>query len=171
MALFAGKIQDLKALYINQLRLMLSTERHIAEALPEMEDAAADAQLTSALRQHREETQLHAFHLEQILTGAVGEFEERKCGVSTAMIGSARDIIKHTDEGPLRDIGIIASAQRIEHFEIASYGTLRTWAQMLGLNDHIAVIDGTLQQEYQADETLTAIAERLNPFVNVKVAA
>lgn len=171
MALFAGKIQDLKALYINQLRLMLSTERHIAEALPEMEDAAADAQLTSALRQHREETQLHAFHLEQILTGAVGEFEERKCGVSTAMIGAARDIIKHTDEGPLRDIGIIASAQRIEHFEIASYGTLRTWAQMLGLNDHIAVIDTTLQQEYHADETLTAIAERLNPFVNVKVAA
>lgn len=171
MALFAGKMQDLKALYINQLRLMLSTERHIAEALPEMEDAAADARLTSALRHHREETQLHAFHLEQILSAAVGDDEERKCGVSTALICAGKEIIKHTDEGPLRDIGIIASAQRVEHFEIASYGTLRVWAQMLGFNDHVVVIDATLKQEHHADETLTAIAEGLNSHVSSRVAA
>jgi ferritin-like metal-binding protein YciE len=171
MALFAGKIQDLKALYIHQLRLMLSTERQIKEALPEMEDGAADAQLTTALRLHREETQLHAFHLEQILRALVGDDEERKCGVITALIGAGKDIIKHTDEGPLRDIGIIASAQRVEHFEIASYGTLRTWAQMLGFNDHAATIDTTLQQEHHADETLTSIAERLNSRVSAKVAA
>lgn len=171
MALFAGKIQDLKALYIHQLRLMLSTERHIMEALPEMEDAAADAQLTSALRRHREETQLHAFHLEQILCAIVGENEERKCGVSTALIGAGKDIIKHTDEGPLRDIGIIASAQRVEHFEIASYGALKTWAQMLGFEDHAATIDMTLQQEHHADETFGKIAERLNSVVSAKVAA
>lgn len=171
MALFAGKIHDLKALYIHQLRLMLSTERHIVDALPEMEDAAADAQLTSALRRHREETQLHAFHLEQILCALVGENEERKCGVIVALIGAGKDIIKHTDEGPLRDIGIIASAQNIEHFEIASYGALRTWAQMLGFEDHVATIDSTLQQEHHADDTLTTIAERPNALISAKVAA
>ncbi len=171
MALFSGKIQDLKALYIHQLRLMLSTERQIVAALPEMEDGAADAQLTTALRLHREETRLHVFHIEQILCAIAGDDEDRKCAVITALIGAGKDIIKHIDEGPLRDIGIIASAQRIEHFEIASYGTLRVWAQMLGFNDHAATIDTTLKQEHHADETLTTIAERLNSLVGVKVAA
>jgi ferritin-like metal-binding protein YciE len=171
MALFSETIRDLKALYIHQLRLMLSSERHLMEALPEMEQAAADPELSSALHFHQRQTQLHAFHLEQILRELAGDDVDKKCAVTTALISAAKDIIKNTGEGPLRDAGIIASAQCVEHYEMASYGTLRNWARMLGLTNHAVLFDTTLQEERQADLLLTTISERLNSLACASIAA
>jgi len=171
MALFSETIRDLKALYIHQLRLMLSSERHLMEALPEMEQAAADPELSSALHVHQGQTQLHAFHLEQILRELVGDDVDKKCAVTTALISAAKDIIKNTGEGPLRDAGIIASAQCVEHFEMASYGVLRNWARMLGFTNHAVLFDTTLQEERQADLLLTTNSERLNSLACASIAA
>jgi ferritin-like metal-binding protein YciE len=166
MALFSETIRDLKALYIHQLRLMLSSERHLMEALPEMEQAAADPELSSALHFHQGQTQLHAFHLEQILRELAGDDVDKRCAVTTGLISAARDIIKNTGEGPVRDAGIIASAQCVEHYEIGFYGTLRNWARMLGFTSHAVIFDTTLQEERQSDLLLTTISERLNSLAS-----
>jgi ferritin-like metal-binding protein YciE len=141
---------------------MLSAERQIIDALPDMEEASTDAQLRSALHTHREESLLHADRVEQILTEVAGDTEDKKCAIAAALISSGKDIIKNAVEGSVRDAGIIASAQKVEHFEIASYGTLRSWAATLSLPAHAAMLDVTVKEEGNADHVLTPIAERLN---------
>jgi ferritin-like metal-binding protein YciE len=141
---------------------MLSAERQIIDALPDMEEASTDAQLKSALHTHREEGLLQADRVEQILSEVAGDTEDTKCAVVAALISSGKDMVKNTVEGSVRDAGIIASAQKVEHFEIASYGTLRSWAATLSLPAHAAMLDVTVKEEGNADHVLTPIAERLN---------
>jgi ferritin-like metal-binding protein YciE len=172
MALFSESIRDLKTLYIHELRSMLSSERQIIDALPEMEEAATDPQLKAALHTHREETVLQADRLEQILTEVAGDTDDKKCAVTAELISSGKSLIKDSVEGSLRDEAIIASAQKVEHFEIACYGTLRSWAASLRLPAHAAMLDITAKEEGNADHALTAVAERLNAEVaSIRAAA
>jgi ferritin-like metal-binding protein YciE len=171
MALFSETIRDLKTLYIHELRSMLSSERQIYEALPNMEEAATDPQLKAALHTHREETLLQADRLQQILTEVAGDTDDKKCAVTAELISSGKSLIKDAVEGPIRDEAIIASAQRVEHFEMTSYGTLRSWASSLRLSAHAAMLDITLKEEGNADHVLTPIAERLNTELAITRAA
>jgi ferritin-like metal-binding protein YciE len=171
MALFAGNIDDLKALYTNQLRSLLSSEEQITEALPKMAEAATDSQLKQALQSHLQETEQHVDRLEQILGQIEGETSDKKCAVTAALISAGENIIKSTKDMAVRDAGIIASAQKVEHFEMASYGTARSWAETLGFNDQAAMLDKTLQEEGHADHLLTTISERMNPQASGRRAA
>jgi len=172
MALFSESIRDPKTLYIHELRSMLSSERQIIDALPDMEEAATDPQLKAALHTHREETVLQADRLEQILTEVAGDTDDKKSSVTAELISSGKSLIKDAVEGSIRDEAIIASAQKVEHFEIASYGTLRSWAASLSLPAHAAMLDITLKEEGNADHALTAVAERLNTeFASLRAAA
>ena len=162
MALFSGNIEDLRSLYTTQLRYLLSTEQQLTKALPEMSEAATDPQLKQALQSHLQETEVHEQRLEQILGELAGDVDEKKCAVTAALIAAGEGVIKDTEDDSTRDAGIIASAQKVEHFEMASYGSVRNWAQVLGYQNHAELLNQTLQEEGHADKLLTSIAERTN---------
>lgn len=130
-------IKSFKSLYTLQLRYLLSTENQIVKGLEKMIEHASDQQLKQAFQSHLQETETHVNRLEQII-GEVndGEVSDKKDPIITALIGSGENIVKESDAGPVRDAGLLASAQKIEHYEIASYGSAHNWATLLGLPKH-----------------------------------
>jgi ferritin-like metal-binding protein YciE len=163
MKFFSENIEDLKHLYVSRLKMLLSTERQLVDALPQMKEAATDTQLKDTLQTHLQEARLQVVRLETILNELVGEVSDKKCRVTSALIGFGEDTIKETSDSAVRDAGIIAAAQQIEHFEIASYGTVRSWAQILGYRHHAEALEQTIQEEEHTDKLLTTISERANP--------
>jgi ferritin-like metal-binding protein YciE len=162
MALFSGNIEDLKTLYTTQLRFLLSTEQQIIKALPKMIEAATEPQLKQALQTHLQETEIQEERLEEILAELTGETDEKKCATTAALLSAGETIIKDTKDDSTRDAGIIASAQKVEHFEMASYGAVRNWAMVLGYAQHAEMLNKTLQEEGHADKVLTSISDRAN---------
>lgn len=163
MALFAGNIDDLRSLYTTQLRYLMSTEEQIQKGLPKMIEAATDPQLKRALQTHLEETRQQAHRLETILQDLRGDDDDKKCSVTSALISAGETTIKAANDNAVRDAGIIGAAQKIEHFEIASYGTVASWAQILGETQHGQLLRQTLQEEKHADQVLSGIAGERNP--------
>ncbi len=164
MKFFSANIDSLRELYINQLRTLLSSEEQITEALPKMISKATDTQLKQALQSHLQETEVHVARMEKILSENGGKADAVKCKITAALISGADEMIKDVTDESVRDAVIIASAQRVEHFEIASYGTVRNWARILGENRHAQILDQTLQEEGHADQLLTSISDRVNPY-------
>ncbi len=154
---------DLKSLYIGQLRYLLSTEKQTIEGLDSMIKHAQDEQLQQAFQSHQQETRVQADRLTQIL----GELQDDgtddlKDPIITALIGSGVNIVRESSEGPVRDAGLIATAQKIEHYEIASYGAAQDWAKTLGLTQQAALLEKTLNEEKHSDVLLSSIAAREN---------
>jgi ferritin-like metal-binding protein YciE len=164
MKFFSDNIESLRELYVNQVRSLLSTEQQITEALPKMIEKATDTQLKQALHSHLQETQVHVSRLEKILAEDGGKVEAIKCKATAALISGADDMIKEAKDESVRDAVIIASAQKVEHFEIASYGTVRSWANILGKSGDAQILEQTLQEEGHADKLLTSISDRVNPY-------
>lgn len=162
MKFFSENIDDLKQLYVSKLQMLLSTERQIIEALPKMKESATDMQLKDALQSHLQETRVQAQRLESILNETQGQAAEKKCKVTSAMITAGEDIISDTKDSAVRDAAIIAAAQSIEHHEIAAYGTVRNFAQILGFSNQAELLNQTLQEEGHADKLLTSISDRAN---------
>ena len=155
-------IQNFKSLYTLQLRYLLSAENQAVDGFDTMIDAAQDEQLKQAFQSHQRETRIQADRLQQMLTDLQGDTDEKKCAVTAALVASAANIIKESEAGPIRDAGLLASAQKVEHFEIASYGSARDWATQLGLTDHAASLDKTLEEEKHANQLLNSMAQRAN---------
>src|SRR4051794_9455972 len=153
---------NLRELYTAQLRYLLSTENQIVKSLPVMIGHADDTQLKQAFQSHLQETQEHVTRLESLLGELTGSSDDNKDPILTAIVGSGENITKETDSGPVRDAGLIATAQKVEHYEIASYGSARDWARQLGLTNHVSVLQKTLDEEKHADSLLTGIAQRTN---------
>ncbi len=164
MKFFSANIESLRELYINQLRMLVSTEQQIVEALPEMIDKAADPQLKQALQSHLQETEAHVTRLQQILTERGHDTDPLKCKATAALITEAEDLIHDATDESVRDVAIIAAAQRVEHYEIAAYGAVRNWARILGETRQANLLDQTIKEEGHADHLLTQIAERVNPY-------
>jgi ferritin-like metal-binding protein YciE len=164
MALFSGNIDDLRTLYTNQLRHLLSTEEQIIDALPKMVDSATDMQLKNALQTHLQETKVHWKRLDEILKNLTGDSDNSKtCSVTDELIDTGETVVKSAKDTAVRDAAIIAAAQKIEHFEIASYGTARDWANLLGETQQAALLQQTLDEEKHADKLLTEISHERNP--------
>ena len=155
-------IKNFRSLYTLQLRYLLSAENQIVEGLESMTKHAADEQLQQAFQSHRQESQLHAQRLEQMLGDLDGNADDKKCAVTAALVASAENIVKESEAGPVRDAGLLASAQKVEHFEMASYGSARDWARLLSLPQHAELLQKTLDEEKHADHLLNTIAERAN---------
>ncbi len=153
---------DLRSLYTGQLRYLHSTETQIVKGLEDMISHAQDAQLQSAFRTHQQESETQAQRLEQILTELRGDDDDKKDPIITALIGSGVNIVRESSEGPVRDAGLIATAQKIEHYEIASYGSAIAWANVLGLTQHAALLEQSLQEEKKTDALLTQLARSGN---------
>jgi ferritin-like metal-binding protein YciE len=162
MKLFSADLDSLRDLYRNQLRMLLSTEQQITEALPTMIEKATDVQLKQAFQSHLQETRVHVTRLQDILREELREAEPIKCKVLSALVSEAEGMIKDATDLTVRDVALIAAAQRVEHYEIASYGAVRRWAQILGEAEQAALLDQTIQEEGHADHLLTSIADRVN---------
>lgn len=162
MKFFSENLETLRELYINQLRMLVSTEQQITEALPRMIEKATDTQLKQAFQSHLQETNVHVTRLQQILRQEKADIEPLKCKVLVALVSEAEDMIKDASDTSVRDAALIAAAQRVEHYEIASYGAVRHWAQILGRNEQATLLDQTIKEEGHADHLLTTIAERVN---------
>jgi ferritin-like metal-binding protein YciE len=164
MKFFSANIQSLRELYLNQLRMLLSTEQQITEALPKMVEKATDVQLKQAFESHLQETRVHVTRLEQILMNTPDGAEPLKGKVTAELIVEAEDLIKDATDESVRDAALIAAAQRVEHYEIAAYGAVRNWARILGEMQQAEILDKTIKEEGHADHLLTSIADRVNPY-------
>lgn len=162
MKFLSANLQNLKQLYIDQLRQLHSTETQIIDALPKMIEKSSDPQLKQALQSHLQETKGHVTRLDQVLQNVAGEVDPKKSKGIAALISEGEDVIKDASDEAVRDAGIIASAQKVEHYEMAAYGTARTFAEILGLTQHADLLEQTLEEEKHADATLTQIADTAN---------
>jgi len=157
-----NEYDDLRSLYIGQLQYLLSTETQIVKGLESMIEHAEDTQLKQAFQSHQQETEVQADRLRTLLTELTDDDDDKKDPITTALISSGVNIVRESSEGPVRDAGLIATAQKIEHYEIASYGSARDWATILGLTEHAQLLGKTLEEEKHADHLLTTIAQREN---------
>jgi ferritin-like metal-binding protein YciE len=164
MKVFSANLDNLRKLYINQLQMLLSTENQILEALPTMTGNARDVQLRQAFQSHAQVTTVHAQRLEEMLTAMTGEAREVKCRVMAALAAETEDMVKDAADDSVRDAALISAAQRVEHYEIACYGAVRRWAELLGETRHAELLDKTIHEEGHADHLLTEIAQRINLY-------
>ena len=162
MKFFSANLDSLRKLYIDQLQQLHSAETQITEALPKMIQSATEPQLKNALQTHLQETKGHVARLEQILNQATGSVESKKSKGMAALITEGEDVIKDAADNSVRDAGIIAAAQKVEHYEMAAYGTVRTFAEILGHDAQAALLDQTLEEEKHADSVLTQISDTAN---------
>ena len=162
MRFFSANLDNLRKLYLDQLQQLHCAETQITEALPKMIDAATEPQLKEALQSHLGETKGHVSRVEQILREAAGSVDTKKSKGMAALITEGEDVIKDATDDSVRDAGIIAAAQKVEHYEIAAYGTVRTFAEILGESNHAELLEQTLEEEKHADEVLTAISDMAN---------
>ena len=162
MKFFSANLDSLRKLYFDQLQQLHSAETQIIEALPKMIQSATEPQLKNALQTHLQETKGHVARLEQILNEAKGSVDSKKSKGMAALITEGEDVIKDAADQSVRDAGIIAAAQKVEHYEIAAYGTVRNFAEILGKDSDAGLLDQTLEEEKLADSILTGISDTAN---------
>jgi ferritin-like metal-binding protein YciE len=162
MKLFSANIESLQGLYISNLKKALDMEQKITKALPDLIENSTDPQLVAAFQQHLEETRGHVTKVEGLLRRAIGETETETCKVINGLTTEASDTIKDVTDPTVRDIALIGAAQQVEHHEIAVYGTLRNWAELLGMSEDAIVLESIEAEEVNADEVLTGLSERVN---------
>jgi ferritin-like metal-binding protein YciE len=162
MKLFSDNIEDLRALYIANLKKALDMEQKITKALPTMIEKSTDTRLAKAFRDHLQQTQGHVTQVEGLLHSATGEADTSTCKVISALISETEDGIKDAGDTSIRDITLIGAAQQVEHHEIAVYGTLRSWAELLGDDNAADVLENILEEEKEADELLSTISDTVN---------
>ena len=162
MKLFSANIEDLRTLYVNNLKKALDMEQQITEALPKMIEKSRDPQLATAFRDHLQQTQGHVSKVESLLAEAIGDAETSTCKAIDGLITEAEDGLKDATDAPIRDITLIAAGQQVEHHEIAVYGTLRTWATILGRTTDAQLLQSILNEEKAADKLLTSLSEAIN---------
>ena len=158
---------SLRELYVGQLRHLLSTENQIVKGLPDMIEHADDSQLKQAFQSHLQETKSHVTRVEALIAEVKrGDVDDKKDSILAAIVASGENITKESEPGAVRDAGLIATAQKVEHYEIASYGSARDWAVQLGLAAHAETLQKTLDEEKHADQVLTQVAQRTNATVS-----
>jgi ferritin-like metal-binding protein YciE len=162
MKFFSANLDSLRELYFDQLQQLHSAETQITEALPKMIQSATEPQLKNVLQTHLQETKGHVARLEQILNEAKGSVDSKRSKGMAALITEGEDVIKDAADQSVRDAGIIAAAQKVEHYEIAAYGSVRNYAEILGKDSDARLLDQTLEEEKHADSILTGISDTAN---------
>jgi ferritin-like metal-binding protein YciE len=170
MKFFSANLQDLHELYIHSLQKALDMEEQITKALPTMVERVTDTQLKQLFQSHLQETEIH-FTLVKglLLDGAAGEAGPIHCSVLASMAADAEDMVEDVSDPSARDAALIAAALQVGHYEIAVYGTLRTWAATLGEMTHAEILETILEDERHADFLLTEIAGRVNHNAEVHI--
>ena len=154
--------QGLKELYIDELKDLYNAENQLVKALPKMAKAASSEELRQGFEKHLEQTKGHVQRLEKIFQ-ALGESPKGKtCKGMQGLIEEGSEVTEEGYEGNVMDAALIGAAQRVEHYEIAGYGTVRSMAETLGEANHVSLLEETLEEEKETDEKLTELAEQIN---------
>jgi ferritin-like metal-binding protein YciE len=152
----------LKELYIDELKDLYSAETQLVKALPKMAKGAVSDELREGFEEHLEQTKGHVQRLEQIFE-ALGESPKgKKCKGMEGLIAEGSEVMEEDYEGNIMDAALIGAAQRVEHYEIAAYGTVRAMAEVLGEDEHVTLLTETLDEEKETDEKLTELAQEAN---------
>ena len=155
----ARELKKLDQLFHDTLKDIYFAEKKILSALPKMAKAARDGELQAAFEKHNGETETHVSRLEQVFSAIDAKPQGKTCDAIIGIIEEGQEIMKEYKGSPALDAGLVAAAQAVEHYEISRYGTLRTWAEELGLSDAAKLLEATLREEKATDEALTQIAE------------
>lgn len=155
----ASKMTTLEDLYTDMLKDLYSAEKQLVKALPKMAKNAQSPDLQKAFQEHLRQTEGHVERIERIFTDLEGSPRGKKCVGMEGLIEEGNEIIQEDAEPDVLDAGLIAAAQKVEHYEIASYGTARAWAERLGYDKAARLLQQTLDEESMANEKLTKIAE------------
>ncbi len=161
-------LNSLQDLLVAQLQDLYDAENQLVEALPKMAKTAASKQLKSAFESHLEETKNHVQRLEQVFKLLGKPAKGKTCQAMKGLVKEGSEMISEWGSDEVRDAGLIAAAQRVEHYEMAGYGCVRTWARQLGKADVVQLLEATLNEEKACDQKLNTIAESM---VNQKAAA
>lgn len=165
-----GKMEDSEFhdFFVDELKDIYWAEKHLAKALPKMKKAATSPELTAAFEKHTEETNTHIATLEQVFALLEEKAQAKKCDAMEGLLAEAEGIIEDTETGTMiRDAGLILAAQKVEHYEIATYGTLVVFANNMGHREVAELLQFTLENEKATDVALTQVAES---FVNEQAA-
>src|SRR6201993_3832672 len=153
---------SLRELYVNELKDLYNAETQLVKALPKMAKAASNAELRRGFEEHLRQTSEHVSRLEQIFEMLGEKATGKKCLGMEGLVKEGAETMSEDYEDAAKDAAIIGAAQRVEHYEIAGYGTVRAFAELLGENEHVSLLEQTLEEEKQTDEKLTQLAEQIN---------
>lgn len=155
----ASKMGTLEDLYTDLLKDLYSAEKQLVKALPKLAKNAQSPDLQRAFQEHLRQTEGHVERIERIFSDLDGSPRGKKCVGMEGLVEEGNELLKEKTEPEVLDAGLIAAAQKVEHYEIASYGTARAWAERLGYNQAARLLQQTLDEESMANEKLTRIAE------------
>ena len=153
------KLDSLETLFVEELRDLYSAENQLVKALPKMAKRASSEELKEAFEEHLELTREHVERLDEIFENLGKPAKGKTCKAMKGLIEEGSEVLEEHGEASVIDAALIAAAQKVEHYEIAAYGTVRTWAEMLDQDDAVDLLQQTLDEESEADEKLTEIAE------------
>ena len=156
------KLETLRELYIEELKDLYSAETQITKALPKLAETATNSALRQAFEHHLEETRNHVARLEQIFEKLDESAKGKTCEGMKGLLKEGDERAKEDGDTDVLDAGLISAAQRVEHYEIAAYGSARTYAELLGEKEAVRLLEQTLEEEKTADAKLTQVARKIN---------
>jgi len=154
--------QGLKELYIDELKDLYNAENQLVKALPKMAKAAESEELRQGFEEHLEQTRGHVRRLEEIFQALDESPKGKKCAGMEGLVKEGSEVMSDDFEGAVLDAALIGAAQRVEHYEIAAYGTVCEFARVLGESEHVSLLEQTLQEEKETDHKLTELSKRIN---------
>lgn len=169
MGLFSSmNFDSFETLFLDQLQDLYDAEQRLVKALPQMAQAAHEPSLKSAFQDHLRQTENHVKRLERVFQIMGKSAEGKTCQAMKGLVEEGQEVVSASGDSDVKDAALIAAAQRVEHYEIAAYGTARTFARHLGKNDAAQLLQQTLDEEGATDKKLTQLAERT---INAQAAA
>jgi ferritin-like metal-binding protein YciE len=159
-----GKVpnENFKKLYVNELKDLFSAENQLLKALPKMAKAASSDELRTGFEEHLEQTKVHVQRLEEIFESLDESPKGKKCVGMEGLVKEGSEVMEEDFEDAVLDAGLIGAARRVEHYEMAAYSAVCEFAKVLGQTKHASLLEKTLAEEKQTDETLAALAEEIN---------
>lgn len=154
-------LSTLEDLYVDELKDLYNAEKQIVKALPKMAKKASSPQLRTAFTNHLEQTRIHVQRLEQIFEERGMAARGKTCKGMEGLLAEGKELMEEEAEPAVMDAGLISAAQRVEHYEMAAYGSVRTYAETLGYADAANLLQQTLDEEGEADKKLTMLAESI----------
>ena len=154
-------MENLKELLVEELKDLYSAEKQIVKALPKIIRGASSSELKQAIQEHLDVTKNQVTRLEEVFSHLDEKPKAKHCKGMEGLLQEGAESLEEEDAGPLRDLQLIGAAQRVEHYEVAAYGTAKAMAEKLGLTEAVELLNETLEEEEEADEKLTEVAEGL----------
>lgn len=157
-------VENMEELMLDELKDLYSAEKQIVKALPKMAKACESDELKQAFQTHLEETKGHVERLDEIFQALGKSSRGKTCHGMQGLLEEGSEMLEEIEKGGVRDAALISAAQRVEHYEIAAYGSVREYAKLLGKKQIVSLLEQTLEEEKATDEKLTSISQQVNPL-------